>query len=87
MPTIELPAALRGHAGGKAKLSLEAKTVHEALLTLTKRHPALATVLFNGTALKRTIGVFVDDEDVRTELDRELKPNDVVVLIAAMAGG
>lgn len=87
MPIIELPAALRAHTAGKAKLAIEAKTVGEALTTLSKLHPALESVLFNGTSLKRTIGVFLDDEDVRAEPNRALKPDDVLVLIAAMAGG
>lgn len=88
MPVVELPASLRAHTGGRAKITLEAKTVGEALQVLVQLHPPLGSVLLvDGKTLKRTVGVFVDDDDVRGEPERMLKADDVVVLIAAMAGG
>jgi hypothetical protein len=39
--------------------------------------------------LKRTVGIFVGEDDVRTDegLARALGPGERVVLVAAMAGG
>ncbi|MFT3709267.1 MAG: MoaD/ThiS family protein [Archangium sp.] len=88
MPTVELPAGLRARASGQLRVSVEAKTVREALEQLTLVHPALKGALFlDDGRLKRTVGVFLDDDDVRDEEQRALKGDDVLVLISAMAGG
>lgn len=88
MVTIELPAALRPLAGHQAKVRVEAASVETALQALCVAHPALREKLFlDGGALKRTVGVFVGDDDVRDEPRRALSARDTVVLVAAMAGG
>lgn len=88
MVIIELPAALRGLAGGQARVQVEAATVGAALAALCAAHPALHPKLFlDGGGLKRAVGVFVGDDDVRDEPGRALGPREVVVLVAAMAGG
>lgn len=88
MVTVELPAALRGFAGQQAKVKVEAITLGAALESLCVLHPALRGKLFTEAgALKRTIGVFVGDDDVRDDAGLVLRSSDVVVLVAAMAGG
>ena len=90
MPTIELSTALRGAAANRSRVAVDAATVGQALQALCLLHPALRGHLFSdlGT-LKRSVGVFVGEDDVRSELglQRALRPDEVVVLIAAMAGG
>ncbi len=90
MPIIELPAALRPRAAGKARLSVQGATVAEALESLCRAHPELRPQLFTGAGkLKRTIGIFVGEDDVRSDegLARALAQGELVILIAAMAGG
>ncbi len=88
MVTVELPAALRGLAGNEARVQVSAATVGAALDALCARSPALRSKLFTDTgALRRTVGVFVDDDDVRDTPAHPLRDGQVVVLIAAMAGG
>ena len=87
MPVVEIPAAFRVHADRRARVTVTAGTVQEALDALCLSHPALRAQLFMATGLRRTIGVFVNEEDVRDTLWQELGPRDVVVLITAMAGG
>lgn len=90
MPIVELPAALRPRAAGKAKLKVEGATVAEALESLCRAHPELRPRLFTGAGvLKRTVGIFVGEEDVRSEegLARALRADELLVLVAAMAGG
>jgi len=88
MVTVELPAGLRALAGNQAKVRVDAASVEGALTALCSAHPSLREKLFleNG-ALKRNVGVFVGDDDVRDEPRRALNDRDVVVLVAAMAGG
>ena len=90
MPIVELPAALRPRAAGRAKVQVEGATVAQALESLCKAHPELRPQLFTGAGqLKRTVGIFVGEDDVRSDegLARALDPRELVVLIAAMAGG
>lgn len=90
MPIIELPAALRPGAAGRVKLKVDGATVAQALESLCHAHPELRPQLFTGEGrLKRTVGIFVGEDDVRSDegLARALRSDELVVLIAAMAGG
>lgn len=90
MPLVELPAALRPRGAARAKVKVDGATVAEALESLCRAHPELRPRLFTGTGqLKRTVGIFVGEDDVRSDdgLARPLGPSELVVLVAAMAGG
>ncbi|MFZ5445747.1 MAG: MoaD/ThiS family protein [Myxococcota bacterium] len=88
MPTVELPSALRAHAGNQARVQVSAATVAEALEGACRIHPRLRAMLFLPSGqLRRTIGVFVGEDDVRDALAQPLGPRDVVAVITAMAGG
>lgn len=88
MVIVELPAALRSLADGQSRVKVNAASVGAALETLCEQHLALRTRLFTEAgSLKRSIGVFVDDEDVRDAPETKLGAKSVIVLVAAMAGG
>ncbi|PZR16644.1 MAG: molybdopterin synthase sulfur carrier subunit [Archangium gephyra] len=88
MVTVELPAALRAFADGQSRVKVAADTVGLALEALCARHTALRAKLFTDAgSLKRSIGVFFDDEDVRDAPGTTLAARSVIVLVAAMAGG
>lgn len=90
MPLVELPAALRPGGTGRAKVKVDGATVAEALESLCRSHPELRPRLFTGAGqLKRTIGIFVGEDDVRSDegLARRLSQAELIVLVAAMAGG
>jgi len=90
VPTVVLPSACRSLAAGRANVRVHGATVAAALDDLMRRHPGLVDVLYDGRgALKRSIGLFVGDDDVRdldglaTRLGDELE----LVVVVAMAGG
>jgi adenylyltransferase/sulfurtransferase len=90
MPTLELPASLRALAGNRATLTVEARTVGEALTAAVAQAPALRDALFTEAGgLKRTVNVFVGDDDLRElqGLQTALGPKAVVTLVTALAGG
>ena len=88
MATLELPALLRSHAGGLARFETSAGTVAEAVAALCVAHPALRSRLFLADgSLRRSIGLFLDEDDVSDEPQRPLGPTDVVTLVAAISGG
>jgi len=89
MPIVELPAALRSR-GGPSKVKVDGATVAEALEALCRAQPELRPRLFTGAGLlKRTVGIFVGEDDVRSEegLARAVGERELIVLVAAMAGG
>ncbi len=90
MAIIELPSALRVHANRQARVVVEAATVAQALEALCVAHPALRPQVWMATGtLRRTIGVFLREDDMRSPegLAHPLGAQDVLVLITAMAGG
>lgn len=88
MAIIELPHALRSLAGGAAKVRVDAATVGDALQALCATHPPLREKLFLPDGrLRRFLGVFVGDDDVRDEPGRAVTATDAITLIAAISGG
>ena len=90
MSTIKIPPVLRGSTGGEKEVSADAGTVGEALQALVEQHPGTQGQLFGEDgSLNRYVNVYLNDEDVRVldGLDTEVKPQDTLVILPAMAGG
>lgn len=90
MATVELPAALRGLCGGRARVRVQAQTVGAVLEALCDEVPALRDRLFTpGGEVRRSVGIFLGDEDVRSlgGLETPVGPRQVLVIVAAVAGG
>ena len=83
--TVLLPGLLADQAGGRKSFELEAPTVGAALRALPVRD-----LLFDerGT-LRPLVNVYVDGEDVRGKdgVDTELRGDETVRVVAAIAGG
>ena len=89
MPTIRVPGALRKFTGGAADIELTASTVREALGELERQHPGIAARLFDGSAIKPFIKIFVGPEDISAlaGLDTKLAVGDEIAIVPAIAGG
>lgn len=89
--TIFIPTPLRGYAGGKDRVEVEASTIAEALEALTRAHPELRKHLFTGDGkLRAFVNLYVNDEDVRYLPEKELTPvavTDTLSIIPSIAGG
>lgn len=88
--TVQIPTALRVHAGDNAKLELSGGTVGEVLRELSSRFPELGKRLFKADGqLNRYVNVFVNDEDIRflQNLDTAISAGDGVAIVPAIAGG
>jgi len=88
--TVQIPTALRQHAGENAKLELSGATVGDVLQELSSRFPELGRRLFKADGqLNRYVNVFVNDEDIRflQNLDTALSAGDGVAIVPAIAGG
>jgi molybdopterin synthase sulfur carrier subunit len=90
MPTIKIPPVLRASVGGERELPADGASVREVLQHLVTAHPATQSQLFSAEGeLNRYVNVYLNDEDVRVldGLDTAVGPQDVLVILPAMAGG
>jgi MoaD family protein len=88
--TVKLPAILRKHTGGEAKVEVQGSTIRELLANLESAYPGVTgNVVAEDGGLHRFINVYVNDEDVRYlgALDAPIKEGDTVSILPAIAGG
>jgi molybdopterin synthase sulfur carrier subunit len=90
MATVKLPTILRKFTGNEARVSAEGGTLRDVLKDLEARYPGITkNVLAEDGGLHRFINVYVNDEDVRYlgSLETEVKDDDTVSILPAVAGG
>lgn len=89
MASVRLAPVLRASVGGAKQVSVEGKTLGDALSDLYQRFPALKEQIQPGAELSRFINVYVNDQDVRylQGLATGVNPSDTITLLPAMAGG
>jgi sulfur-carrier protein len=90
MATVKLPTILRKFTGNEARVSADGSSLREVLKDLEARYPGITkNVLAEDGGLHRFINVYVNDEDVRYlgSLETEVKDNDTVSILPAVAGG
>jgi molybdopterin converting factor small subunit len=88
---VQLPGALREHAGGARSVAVEgAATVGDVFDQIGSSHPALARRIRDEQgALRRHVNVYVGDVDVRDAdgLATAVRDGDVVLVLPSIAGG
>lgn len=88
---ILIPTPLRGFAGGKSTVEVQAATVNEALAKLTEAHPQLKQHLFGSEGkLRSFVNVYLNDDDIRDLPGKENSPlqeSDDLSIIPSIAGG
>jgi len=87
---VIIPTPLRQYTAKKDSIELEAKTVAEALGSLTSQYGDLRRHLYTDEGKLRTfVNIYLNDEDIRY-LQKEatpLNPNDVLSIVPSIAGG
>lgn len=87
---VRIPTPLRKLTNGKDEVAADGKDVKEVIDDLEKNYPGLKERICEGDGrLRRFVNVYVNDEDIRfkNNIDTELKANDEVSIIPAIAGG
>lgn len=90
MARIELPSALRVHAGNQRQITVAAATVGTALQAVQLAHPALQGYLLDSAgAVPRHIVVFVENVDIRhgQGVATAVTDNTVITVLLPVAGG
>lgn len=87
---VIIPTPLRQYTEKKDSVVLEAKTVAEALASLTSQYGDLRRHLYNDQGKLRTfVNIYLNDEDIRY-LQKEQTPvnaDDVISIVPSIAGG
>ena len=87
---IIIPTALRPYAGKQESVECDARTVREALDSLTARYDELKRHLYTDEdRLRSFVNVYVNDEDIRY-LEKEataIRDGDTISIIPSIAGG
>jgi molybdopterin converting factor small subunit len=87
---VMIPTPLRQFAGKRESVDLEAKTVAEALSSLTSQFAELKRHLYSDDGrLRSFVNVYVNDEDIRY-LQKEktaLQQGDTISIVPSIAGG
>ena len=81
MVEVMLSGPLRAAAGGRAKVEVEAATIHQLLARLGQDHPKLKPLIERGVA------VAIDGQIYRDDWLRSIPPGSEVVILPKMAGG
>jgi adenylyltransferase/sulfurtransferase len=87
---IMIPTALRQFTDGLSEVSVEAKTVGEALNGLTEKYIDLQQYIFtDNKTLRSYVNVYVNEDNIRQKsgLDTLLANNDIILLVPSIAGG
>ena len=90
MATVIIPTPLRKFTNNASKLNVEADTIAELLIMLTKDFPALQKHLLDASGkVPSFINIFVDDDDIRNLQQEEtvIKEHSTVSIVPAIAGG
>jgi molybdopterin converting factor small subunit len=88
---VVIPTPLRQYAGKQASIDVAARTVGEALDSITAKHPELRKHLFTeGGGLRAFVNVYLNDEDIRYLERKENTPvgeSDTISIVPSIAGG
>jgi molybdopterin converting factor small subunit len=87
---VRLPTVLRQHAGGQASIKTNGATIGEVFADAVRQFPLLEGHLVTTDGkLHKFVNVYRNDEDVRYlgQLDTEVKDDDVISVLPAVAGG
>jgi molybdopterin converting factor small subunit len=90
MATVFIPTPLRKFTNQTSKVEVSGNTVMEVIQTLTSTYPPLQRHLINADGkVPNFINIFVDDDDIRNLQQEQtaVKPNTIVSIVPAIAGG
>ena len=85
---LRVPPTLAQFCAGERVLSVSGAAVDDALGDATSRHPLLRTQLLDeGGRVREHLHLFLNDTDVRRDLDTVLREGDELTVLRAMSGG
>jgi sulfur-carrier protein len=90
MVEVKLPAILRRHTSGEAKVTGDGATLADVLDDLDRRYPGIRAQVVTGDGeLHRFVNVYLNGEDVRYlgSMEARVDEGDTIAILPAVAGG
>lgn len=90
MAKVRIPTPLRKLTNGSDEVSAAGTNIAEVIEDLEKNYPGLKErICENDGKLRRFVNIYLNDEDIRFKknMETELKENDEISIIPAIAGG
>jgi|TARA_B110000263_G_scaffold220535_1_gene208464 molybdopterin synthase sulfur carrier subunit len=87
---VNVTSVIEKFVGGQRSFESEGKTIDELIQAINNEFPGFANQLLEEDGeLRRFVNIYINDEDVRYlgGLATELKDNDEVSILPALAGG
>lgn len=87
---VRIPTPLRKLTNGSDEVLIEGANVAELIENLEKNYPGLKERICEADGkLRRFVNLYLNDEDIRFKknMETELKENDELSIIPAIAGG
>ena len=90
MPSVRIPTPLRKLTAEKDEVSVSASNIGDLIEVMESQYPGIKDRLCDESGdVRRFINLYVNNEDIRflNGKDTELKEEDIVSIIPAIAGG
>jgi molybdopterin converting factor small subunit len=90
MPVMKIPNPLRPYVNGQAEVTVQGGTAGAALQDMLAQFPAFRPHLCKEDgSLRAYVNFYIDKNNIRDMqgLDTPLKPDDILSLVPAIAGG
>jgi len=87
---VRIPTPLRKLTNGSDEVHVDGKNITEVIEDLERNYPGLKERICESDGkLRRFVNIYLNDEDIRFKknLETELKENDELSIIPAIAGG
>ncbi len=87
---VRVPGPLRRLTNGSAEVSVEGRTVSEALGNLDSEYPGFRDRIYDDSGnLRQFINIYVNESDIRFAhgLETPIKESDELSIVPAVAGG
>lgn len=87
---VRIPTPLRKITNGADEVMADGRNVSEIIESLEKNYPGLKERICEADGkLRRFVNIYLNDEDIRFKknMETELKDNDELSIIPAIAGG
>ncbi len=86
---VRIPIPLRRFVEGRPVVEARGDTIAQVLGDLGSRYPGVQQRLYDGSALRPFVNIYLNDEDIRflAGEDTPVKDGDLISVVPAIAGG
>ena len=89
MANVKIPTPLRQLTDNMTSVDVEGSNVIELIANLDNKFPGVKDKIMEDNSLKHFVNIYINGEDIRyiDSLNTEIKDNDEISIVPAVAGG